>query len=264
MLQQAIDLREEGDALHAFLAGLEDADWARPTPFKGWTANAVMQHLHFGDWMASVSLEDPDRFARIVEARRAARARGDPAPDAVEGAPDMGEGRALLDGWWACLSRLCDLMEGEDPDRRVAWVGPAMGLRSFATARQMETWAHGQDIYDLLQAPREHFDRLANICVLGCRTFAGPSAIAAWSRRRPCLMCGSRSPPAALTGWKGRRRFLPPDAGPQYRRRSGGRGRAGAGLDGCDASPARPTTRPLPVPGNACIGTQGAGAGRTA
>ena len=30
MLQQAIDLREEGVALHAFLAGLEDADWARP------------------------------------------------------------------------------------------------------------------------------------------------------------------------------------------------------------------------------------------
>ncbi len=163
MLQQAIDLRQEGAALHAFLAGLEDADWARPTPFKDWTVNAVMQHLHFGDWMASVSLEDPDRFARVVEARRAGGAPDD--------APDMREGRALLDQWWDRLSRLCDLMEGEDPDRRVAWVGPDMGLRSFATARQMETWAHGQDIYDLLQAPREHFDRLANICVLGCQTF---------------------------------------------------------------------------------------------
>ena len=171
MLQQAIDLREEGAALHAFLAGLDDADWARPTPFKGWTANAVMQHLHSGDWMASVSLEDPDRFARIAAARRAARERGEASADLGEDAPEIREGPALLEQWWRLLSRLCDLMEGEDPDRRVAWVGPDMGLRSFATARQMETWAHGQDIYDLLQAPREHFDRLANICVLGCQTF---------------------------------------------------------------------------------------------
>ena len=171
MLQQAVDLREEGAALRAFLAGLDEADWARPTPFKGWTVNAVIQHLHFGDWMASVSLEDPDRFARIVEARRAARERGDGSVDLGEGAPDIREGPALLDQWWACLSRLCGLMERGNPDRRVAWVGPDMGLRSFATARQMETWAHGQDIYDLLQAPREHFDRLANICVLGCQTF---------------------------------------------------------------------------------------------
>ncbi len=171
MLQQAVDLREEGAALHAFLAGLDDADWARPTPFKGWTVNAVMRHLHFGDWMASVSLEDPDRFARIAAARRAARERGGGAADIGDGAPDKREGPALLEQWWRLLSRLCDLMEGEDPDRRVAWVGPDMGLRSFATARQMETWAHGQDIYDLLRAPREHFDRLANICVLGCQTF---------------------------------------------------------------------------------------------
>ena len=171
MLQQAIDLREEGAALHAFLAGLDDADWARPTPFKGWTANAVMQHLHSGDWMASVSLEDPDRFARIAAARRAARERGEASADLGDDAPEIREGPALLEQWWRLLSRLCDLMEGEDPDRRVAWVGPDMGLRSFATARQMETWAHGQDIYDLLQAPREHFDRLANICVLGCQTF---------------------------------------------------------------------------------------------
>ncbi len=163
MLQQAIDLRKEGAALRAFLAGLDEADWARPTPFKGWTVNAVMQHLHFGDWMASVSLEDPERFARVVAARRAGGAPDD--------APDMREGPALLQQWWACLSGLCDMLEAADPDRRVAWVGPDMGVRSFATARQMETWAHGQDIYDLLQAPREHFDRLANICVLGCQTF---------------------------------------------------------------------------------------------
>ena len=171
MLQQAIDLREEGAALRDFLAELEDADWARPTPFKDWTVNAVIQHLHSGDWMASVSLEDPERFARLLAARRAARERGDGSSGLGENAPELREGPALLEQWWRLLSRLGGLLEAADPDRRVAWVGPDMGVRSFATARQMETWAHGQDIYDLVQAPREHFDRLGNICVLGCQTF---------------------------------------------------------------------------------------------
>ncbi len=171
MLKQAVDLREEGAALHAFLAALDDGDWARPTPFKDWTVNAVIQHLHFGDWMASVSLEEPERFARIAAARRAARERGDGSTGVEGEMPDMPEGPALLERWRERLDRLCGMLETADPDRRVAWVGPDMGVRSFATARQMETWAHGQDIYDLKRSPREHFDRLANICVLGCRTF---------------------------------------------------------------------------------------------
>ena len=172
MLQQAVDLREEGRALAALLEALGAGDWARPTPFKGWTVNEVMQHLHFGDWMASVSLADPERFARIVEARREARKRGEDGAAALAGvAPEMRSGPALLEQWRGTLEALCERLGGEDPDRRVPWVGPSMGVRSFATARQMETWAHGQDIYDLLRRPRDHFDRLANICVLGCRTF---------------------------------------------------------------------------------------------
>ena len=89
MLQQAIDLREEGAALRDFLAELEDADWARPTPFKDWTVNGVIQHLHSGDWMASVSLEDPERFARLLAARRAARERGDGSSGLGENAPEL-------------------------------------------------------------------------------------------------------------------------------------------------------------------------------
>jgi hypothetical protein len=34
--------------------------------------------------------------------------------------------------------------------RRLPWVGPGMKPRMFATARQMETWAHGWEVYDLL------------------------------------------------------------------------------------------------------------------
>ena len=41
----------------------------------------------------------------------------------------------------------------------------------FATARQMETWAHGWEIYDLLGIQRKHTDRIKNIATIGYRTF---------------------------------------------------------------------------------------------
>jgi uncharacterized protein (TIGR03084 family) len=41
----------------------------------------------------------------------------------------------------------------------------------FTTARQMETWAHGQAIYDLLGAARAPTNRLRNIAEIGVRTY---------------------------------------------------------------------------------------------
>jgi uncharacterized protein (TIGR03084 family) len=45
-----------------------------------------------------------------------------------------------------------------------------MSARSFATARLMETWAHGQDIVDGLDVNRTPTDRLRHIAFLGVRT----------------------------------------------------------------------------------------------
>jgi uncharacterized protein (TIGR03084 family) len=46
-----------------------------------------------------------------------------------------------------------------------------MSARSFATARIMEVWAHGQDIFDALQIRREPTDRLQHIAHMGVATF---------------------------------------------------------------------------------------------
>jgi len=59
-----------------------------------------------------------------------------------------------------------------EPDTRIGWVGPLMGARTFASARLMEVWAHGQDIYDLLRRQRVHHDRIRAIAELGVRTFS--------------------------------------------------------------------------------------------
>lgn len=59
-----------------------------------------------------------------------------------------------------------------DPDQRLRWFGPDMGVRMFTTARMMETWAHGQEIYDLKRIERVANDRIRHICVIGVKTFA--------------------------------------------------------------------------------------------
>ena len=47
------------------------------------------------------------------------------------------------------------------------WYGPAMGARSFITARLMETWAHGQDVVDALGVERTPTDRLRHVAHIG-------------------------------------------------------------------------------------------------
>jgi uncharacterized protein (TIGR03084 family) len=46
-----------------------------------------------------------------------------------------------------------------------------MSARSFASARLMETWAHGQDIWDGVQRKRPATARLKHIAHLGVTTF---------------------------------------------------------------------------------------------
>ena len=171
MRQLAQDLRDEGDDLRATLATLSADDWRRPTPFTDWTAEDVIQHLTVGDFMNILSMTEPDRFVAVLEERQAARASGQRSSGTEFLDEPVGGGAELLAQWHTRLNNLCDLFAGADPKARMKWVGPDMSIRSAATARLMETWAHGQDIYDLLRLPREATDRIRNIAVLGVNTF---------------------------------------------------------------------------------------------
>ena len=44
---------------------------------------------------------------------------------------------------------LASKYKGTDPKKRLKWAGPEMSARSSVTARQMETWAHGQELFDV-------------------------------------------------------------------------------------------------------------------
>jgi uncharacterized protein (TIGR03084 family) len=51
------------------------------------------------------------------------------------------------------------------------WAGPDMSLRTALTARLMETWAHGQEIFDVLGLVREEHDTVRNVAVIGVQTY---------------------------------------------------------------------------------------------
>ncbi|TDK41154.1 TIGR03084 family metal-binding protein [Antarcticimicrobium luteum] len=169
-MQQAQDFLDECEALAAALADLPEADWTRATQFKGWRVNDVIVHLYFWNRAADMSLTDPAGFdARIGAALPEMMERG---MRPVENAAIGERGRALYDAWRAQYRDMAARWAEVDPKTRVKWAGPEMSARSSITARQMETWAHGQEIFDLLGVARQDADRIRNIVVLGVNTFA--------------------------------------------------------------------------------------------
>jgi uncharacterized protein (TIGR03084 family) len=66
-------------------------------------------------------------------------------------------------------ARMVEVFAGLDPKTRVVWYGPPMSPASFATARLMETWAHGRDVADALGADWPATARLRHVAEIGVR-----------------------------------------------------------------------------------------------
>ena len=166
------DLRAEGDALHALLRDMDTGYWTQTTTFKDWTVWDVVAHLHFSDYMALTSIRSAEEFKQLGKAMRdqGMRAYTNAWLSNADGHPATGP--ELLDRWRALFVSLCDALANADPEERFVWAGPGMKAKMFATARQMETWAHGWEVYDLMDMQRQHTDRLINIATIGVRTFA--------------------------------------------------------------------------------------------
>jgi uncharacterized protein (TIGR03084 family) len=161
------DLRAEGDALEAMVAGVDEAGWRRATPAAGWDVATSIAHLAWTDevavlaatdkqgWDAVVleAIEDPTGF---VDAQ--ALAGGAVAPD------------ALLERWRSSRTRLADVLRAYPAGDKLPWFGPPMSPTSMATARYMETWAHGLDVADALGTTIDPHDRVRHVVHLGVRT----------------------------------------------------------------------------------------------
>ncbi|MEO6627865.1 MAG: TIGR03084 family metal-binding protein, partial [Aquihabitans sp.] len=75
----------------------------------------------------------------------------------------------LLADWRVGRVALDAALREVPPGHRIPWFGPPMSAASMATARLMETWAHGQDVADALGVQRTPTARLRNVAHIGVR-----------------------------------------------------------------------------------------------
>ncbi|TDD84640.1 TIGR03084 family protein [Actinomadura darangshiensis] len=161
------DLAAEGDSADALVAPLPAGRWADPTPAEGWTIAHQIAHLAWTDGQAVSAATDPAAFAIMVE-EAAANSGGYVEAGAQAGTAE--DPAHLLDRWRDGRRRMVDALTGVEPGTRLPWFGPPMGVASMATARLMETWAHGEDIADALGVRREPTHRLRHVAHIGVRT----------------------------------------------------------------------------------------------
>ncbi|MDU8929233.1 TIGR03084 family metal-binding protein [Alisedimentitalea sp. MJ-SS2] len=168
--EQVQDFLEESEALYAVLCDLNDEALTQETQFKGWTIEDVIRHLHFWNRAVDFAAQGEEAFSGLRNRVMGAINKGQ-SLRVVERKVIPESGRVLRATWIGFARAVAKRWEGQNPKARLPWVGPEMSARSAMTARQMETWAHGFEVFDLLGKTRQEHDRIRNIVVLGVNTF---------------------------------------------------------------------------------------------
>lgn len=161
------DLGAESDDVDAMVASLPADRWVELTPAPGWTIAHQIGHLLWTDRIALIAITDEDGFAEVC-----GLAATNPT-GFVDQAADEQAARSpaeLLTDWRHTRKRLHEALLAVPGGRKLPWFGPPMSVASMATARLMETWAHGSDVADALGIERPPTDRLRSIAHLGVRT----------------------------------------------------------------------------------------------
>ena len=163
------DLAAETAVLVATLEPLDEAGWRTPTPADGWTIQDQIGHLAYFDGAVSTALTDPDRFRSDLAA---AMSRADDVAGVVDSVAAAGRGRTgaeVLQRFIAGRASMVETFEHADLSVRVPWYGPEMSVASALTARIMETWAHGQDVFDALELAHPPTAALRQVAHIGVR-----------------------------------------------------------------------------------------------
>jgi uncharacterized protein (TIGR03084 family) len=155
------DLRVESALLDDLVAPLDD--WSLPTPAQGWTVAHQIGHLAWTDHISLEAITDPFKFQEKL------KTADEHLVD--NGANETAERTDLLAYWREGRDQLAEKLAEVPQGEKLQWFGPPMSPVSMATARLMETWAHGQDVADALGEKREPSERLRHVAHIGVRTF---------------------------------------------------------------------------------------------
>jgi uncharacterized protein (TIGR03084 family) len=167
MITEANDFLAESESLAQLIEPLPAAAFEEKTQFRDWTTNVVLRHLHCLNYAAHMALTDEAAFLNYSTELRDASSMSAFEHTWVDGM----SGPKLAATWIAYARTAAASFRDADPKARLKWFGPPMSARSSITARQMETWAHGQEVFDLLGEERKEDDRLRNIAHLGVSTY---------------------------------------------------------------------------------------------
>ena len=196
-MQQAHDYLAEVDELSNLLRDQLESIFFKKTLFKSWTVNDVIGHLYMFDLAALKSLQNEDEFVKIYSNVSSHLDQGMSLLESQYPFLKELSGKNLFEKWYNNSKKLGAAFACADPSVRLKWFGPEMSAKSSITARQMETWAHGQEIFDALGVGRTPHDRIKNICHLGVATFG-------WSFTNRSLKVPDRIPYVRLISPSGK------------------------------------------------------------
>ena len=150
------DLAAEHEVLDDLVAPLSPDVWARPSPSPGWTLAHQIHHLDVSESAALLALTGHSDQVFAPTGRWPDR----PLPS------DPAE---VLGNWRASRVASLEVMASLDAKAPIIWGDGPMTCRSFATARLMETWAHGLDCFTTAGVKPVDTDRLRHVAHIGYR-----------------------------------------------------------------------------------------------
>ncbi|TCJ29377.1 TIGR03084 family metal-binding protein [Nocardioides jejuensis] len=171
------DLQAESAYVESLLADLDEAGWRTATPAEGWDVATTIAHLLWTDEssvkaVAGTLLVNGDADKEPWDAL-VLDAFGDPTGFVDTAALTIAKthtGAELLARWQESKAALADALRSVPDGQKLMWFGPPMAPASMATARLMETWAHGLDVADAVGAPHSVTDRIRHVASIGFRT----------------------------------------------------------------------------------------------
>ncbi|MDT5212559.1 MAG: hypothetical protein QOK18_798 [Mycobacterium sp.] len=192
------ELRAESDRLDALVAALPEQGWRTATPAPGWTIAHQIAHLHWTDRVAVVAVTDEAGFAELLTL-----AAKNPGGFVDEGAEELAvtPPTDLLAEWRRTRTRLHEELLRVESGRKLPWFGPPMSAASMATARLMETWAHGLDVADALGVKRSASPGLKSIAHIGVRTRDFAFAVNGLPAPAEPFLVELRAPDGAAWSW---------------------------------------------------------------
>ncbi|HEY4459111.1 MAG TPA: TIGR03084 family metal-binding protein [Pseudonocardiaceae bacterium] len=148
------DLVAEGDEFDALVSAHDD--WSTPTPAAGWTVAHQIAHLAAADANVLIAIRTPDSFDTV------------PADADLDAAHGAAQPRAeLLARWRTGRTEVADALREIPLDRAFPWFGSDLTATLMVPLRLMETWAHGQDVFDALGVAHRPTTRLQHVAALG-------------------------------------------------------------------------------------------------